>query len=70
MGRLKLFQAAVVWHPDLNKEEEEKMDSIILVEPYTVLEKDDKTLAYKLVRALDEKYIDQMNQIELIIRPF
>lgn len=46
------------------------MDSVILVEPYTVLEKDDKTLAYKLVRALDEKYIDQMNQIELIIRPF
>jgi hypothetical protein len=70
MGKLRLFQAAVVWHPDPNNEEEEKMDSVILVEPYTVLEKDDKTLAYKLVRALDEKYINQMNQIELIIRPF
>jgi hypothetical protein len=70
MGKLRLFQAAIVWHPDPNKEEEEKMDSVVLVEPYTVLEKDDKTLAYKLVRTLDEKYIDQMNQIELIIRPF
>lgn len=70
MGRLRLFQVAVVWHPDTSKEEEEKMDSIVLTEPYTTLEKDETTLAYKIVRKLDEKYIDQMNQIEIIIRPF
>lgn len=70
MARLTLFQAAVVWHPNLNDEEEKTKDSVLLVEPYFTMEKDDKTLAYKIVRKLDEKYIDQMNQIEIIIRPF
>ena len=70
MGKMRLFQAAVVWHPDLDKESEENMSSEILVEPYTTLEVDETTLAYKLVRKLDEKYINQMKQIEIIVRPF
>ena len=70
MAKLKLFQAAVVWHPDPDKKEDEGKDSVVLIEPYTALAADEKTLAYKIVRKLDEKYIDQMVQIELIIRPF
>ena len=57
-------------NPDLDKEAEANMSSELLVEPYTTLEVDETTLAYKLVRKLDEKYINQMKQIEIIVRPF
>lgn len=70
MGRLKLFQVAVLWHPNLSDDEEKNKDSELLIEPYFALEKDEKILAYKVVRKLDEKYIDQMEQIEIMIRPF
>lgn len=70
MGKLKLFQAAVIWHPNMDDEAEQKLDSKLLIEPYVVLEKDEQTLAYKIVRKLDEKYLDQLNQIDIIVRPF
>lgn len=70
MAKLTLFQVAVLWHPDHKKEAEKEKDSVLIVEPYTVLEKDEKILAFKIVRGLDEKYMDQLNQIEIIIRPF
>jgi hypothetical protein len=46
------------------------MNTKVLVEPYFEVAKDDKALAYKVVRKLDDSYIDQMSQIELLIRPF
>jgi hypothetical protein len=70
MARLTLYQVAILWHPDPTKDDEKNLSTIVLVEPYFELAKDDKALAYKVVRKIDDKYIDQMNQIELLIRPF
>lgn len=70
MARLTLFQVAVLWHPDTSKEEEKNQSTRVLVEPMFELAKDEKALAYKIVKKLDDKYIDAMNQIEILIRPF
>lgn len=59
-----------MWHPDTSKDGEKNQNSELIVEPYFVTAKDEKTLAYKVVRKLDEKYVDTMNQIEILIRPF
>lgn len=70
MGKLNLYQVAVLWHPDPDKEEEENMKTKVLIDPYFELAKDEKTLAYKVVRKIDEQYVDTMNQVEILIRPF
>lgn len=42
----------------------------IIVEPQTILAKDDKEATLKAARALPEEYVDRLDEVEIAVRPF
>lgn len=69
----KLFEYAVLYHPkitkDANGNETQGPDKIITTPTFT-LAKDDKEVAIRASRAIPEEYIDKLDQIEIVVRPF
>lgn len=69
MGKLKLFQTAILFHPT---EEESKngVNSKLVKEPEYVLAKDEKSAAMKANLAIPEEYHEKLDQIEVIVVNF
>lgn len=42
----------------------------IIVQPTTVLAKDEKQAGMLAGRALPEQYLDRLDQVEMVVRPF
>lgn len=64
---MKLYQYAAFYTPsDKNSVELPQ----IIIEPTAVLAEDEKTIAIIAARTLPEKYMDKLNQVEIIVRPF
>jgi hypothetical protein len=61
---------AKVQYVVLKHSENKAEDSVILIEPGSMLAKDDKTVGHKLVRLLPESEMDNLENIEIIVRPF
>lgn len=69
----KLFEYAVIYHPKVTKDangNETQGPDKLLVEPKYVLAGTDKEVAIKAARAIDETYLDKLDQVEIIVRPF
>ncbi|RYC70688.1 hypothetical protein [Spirosoma sordidisoli] len=65
----RLFQIAILFHPSAKDVEAGKQTEIIL-DPKNVLATNEdhaKTLAS---REIPEKYLDKLEQVEVVIRPF
>lgn len=68
----RLFQYAVLFHErttnkDLQKEE---FNTQVIVPIGIMLATDEKIAALKIAREIDEKYVEQLQDIEILIRPF
>lgn len=63
MARLNYYQFVVVRHF-------EDKDSEILIEQGSMLAKTPTVVANKLVRRLPEEVMDDLDNIEIIVRPF
>jgi hypothetical protein len=70
MGKLILYQVVVLWHPDMSNDDQKKMETTIIFEPKFMLAKDEQTLAYQMIRQVPEKYVETINQVQVLIRPF
>ena len=69
MGNAKLFQYAVIWNPsELQEEQGEK--SKLIVNLTTVLAKSDKSVGLMAAKAVPEEYNEELEQIDIMIRPF
>ena len=69
----KLFEYAVIYHPKLVKDQagnETQGPDKLLVEPVFVLASNDKEVAMKAARSIPDEYVDKLEQIEVIVRPF
>lgn len=67
----QLFTYAVLFHQHEQKEgKQEFKETVILVNPKTVLAKDDKEVAFKATREVPEEYAEQSENIQIIVRPF
>ena len=72
----KLFEYVVLYHPKARKakgdEDGERTTdpSEIIVDLKRVIAKDDKTVAIVAAREIPEKFIDRLEQVEIIVRPF
>jgi len=67
----QLFTYAVLFHQHEEKEgKQEYKETIILVEPKTILAKNDKEVAFKATREVPEEYASHSENVEIIVRPF
>lgn len=69
MNKQKLFQYAVIWNPTESQEKDGKKAKL-LVEPTNILAKDQASLATRVAMEIPKEYIDQLDQVDIVIRPF
>lgn len=69
----KLFEYAVMYHPKTKKDaqgNELQGGSVLLVAPTHVLAGNDKEVAMRAARAIPDEYMDKLEQVEIVVRPF
>lgn len=66
---MKLFQYALVWHPNELERKDGKKDKI-LVANETVLAQDSNGALMLAARAIPETYLPSLEQVEVVVRPF
>jgi len=70
MKKSQLFQYAIVWHPTEKQSKDEGLKSKVLVEPKMILAESQPSalMAASMEIPADKK--DQLDQIEILMRPF
>ncbi len=70
--KLSLFEISVLYHPTpAEREDSEVMQRTqLILEPRSVLAKDEGHAATIAARAIPEKYADRLDRCEVGIRPF
>ena len=69
MEKATLFQYAIIWHPD--KEQEKKGEkSKVIVPPATILAKSQQVAQMIAIKAIPEEYAEQLEQVDIALRPF
>jgi len=67
--RLKLFQYAILWHPTQAQAEKGEKSKVIC--PLnTLLAADQNSANMSAVMTIPEEYKDQLDQVEVALRPF
>ena len=64
-----LYQYTVLWHPTKSQSEDGKSTKII-TPLSTEMAKNDDSLFRKLLRNIPDKYSEELDQIDIVIRPF
>ena len=67
MKKQKLVEYVILWHP---QKTETKEKSKIIVPRTELLVNEEKDAFILANRAIPEEYIDQLDQVEVILRPF
>ena len=73
MAKGKLFEYAILFHPKTTKKMEDdgvEAKSEILVQPKTVLADGPDQVSILAAREIDGKYLDKLDQVEIVVRPF
>lgn len=69
----RLFEYAVLYHPKVVKDamgNETQGPDRIISDPIFTLAKDDKEVAMRAARAIPDEYLDKLDQVEIVVRPF
>ena len=69
MEKSKLFQYAIIWNPTVDEAKDGKRAKVV-VEITSVFAKDDKEVLILASRSIPEEYLTQLNQVDIIVRPF
>lgn len=70
MATAKLFQYAILWHPTEKQVKEEGLKSKVLTELTTILAQDQSTASMSAVMQVPKELQNELDQIEVVIRPF
>jgi len=71
MSKPRLFQYTILWHPtDEEKKNLKNNKSLILVRPTEILATDEKAAAIAAAVNIPGEYKQQLDQIEIALRPF
>ena len=70
--RGKLFEFAVLYHPQPKKEDgiEVRAPSEVIVALETIVARDDQEVLIKASRQIPDTYLDQLDRVEIAVRPF
>lgn len=69
----KLFDMAILFHPAQTEDEVKRgvrAKSAVLVAPKTILAADDKEAAVLAAREVPQSHLDQLDRVEILVRPF
>ena len=67
---MKLFEYAILWHPTEKQKKEESLKSKIVQEPKFILQVDQSKAAMAIAMDIPKEYKDQLDQVEVVVRPF
>lgn len=73
MAKGKLFEYAVLYHPKPTKEQNDRGEtpkSELLIEPKTVLALSPENVSVLAARSIPENYVDKLDEVEIVVRPF
>jgi hypothetical protein len=70
MGNSKVFQYLILWHPTEKQIKEEGLKAKILVEQTTILASDQAGAAMAAAMEIPLERKAELDQIEIVIRPF
>lgn len=66
---MKLFQFGVILHPT-EKEREDGKSSQLVVDVRTILAADQNSAVLQAGRAIPEEFMDRLDRLEVVVRPF
>lgn len=69
----KLFEYAVIHNPKATKDaqgNDTTKAATLIVEPTHIVAKDEKEVAMRGARAIPEDYLDKLDEVEVLVRPF
>jgi hypothetical protein len=70
MSKSKLFQYAIIWHPTEKQVKDDGAKSKLVKALDTILATDDKSVLMTAAMNIPTEYKDQLDQVEIVVRPF
>lgn len=70
MKKPMLFTYAILWHPTEKQIKDEGLKSLVLVQPKTILASDQQTALMAASMEIPADKRDQLEQIDIAVRPF
>jgi hypothetical protein len=73
MARGRLFEYALLYHPKQTKDQLERGEepkSEVIQEPKTVLATSEQQVSVLAARAIPADYVEQIDSVEIVVRPF
>jgi hypothetical protein len=70
MKKSQLFQYAIVWHPTEKQSKDDSLKSKVLVDPKMILAESQSSALMAASMEIPTEYKDQLDQIEILMRPF
>ena len=70
MQKSKLFQYAIIWHPTEKQVKDDGAKSKLIKEISIILATDDKSVLMSAAMDIPADYKDQLDQVEIVVRPF
>ena len=70
MSKSKLFQYAIIWHPTEKQVKEDGTKSKLVKSLDTILATDEKSVLMFAAMSISAEYKDQLEQVEIVVRPF
>ena len=67
---MKLFEYAVLLHPEKDKEQKDIGKTEVLRPVSTILAKDEKQVGMIAAREIPNEHMDHLERVEIIVRPF
>lgn len=70
MKKQSLFQYAIIWHPTEKEVKDSGLKAKLIVEPSTILAIDQDTAKISASMSIPNEYKGQLDQVEILMRPF
>lgn len=70
---MKLFEYAVIYNPKQTKKQDEEgvqAKSVLVVDVQRILARDAAEVTLIAARQIPEEYLDRLNQVDVVVRPF
>lgn len=67
---MKVFQGLVVWHPTSDEKKQGRKSQVIVPFKTDILAPDQQAAILMLGREIPKQYIENLDQVEVVVRPF